>query len=260
MDCHTPGFPVHHQLPEVIHTHVHQVGDAIQPSHPLWSLSPSTFNLSQHQSLFQWVSSSHHVAKELEFQLQHQSFQWIFRTDFLYYWLVGSPCSPRDSQESSPTPQFKSINSSALSLLHIPTLTSIRSIQFLSFIEPIFAWKIPLVSLIFLKRSLVFPILLFSSISLHWSLKAFLSLLAILWSPSFKWVYLSFSPLLFTSLLFTAICKASSDSDFAFLHFFFLVMVLIPVSCTMSRTSVHNSSGTLSIRSSPLNLFLTSAI
>ena len=99
---------------------------------------------------------------------------------------------------------------------------------------------------IFLKRSLVFPILLFSSISLHWPLrKAFLSLLAILWNSAFKWVYLSFSPLLFTSLLFTAICKPSPNNHFAFLHFFFLGMVLIPVSCTMSGTSVHSSSGTL---------------
>ena len=97
------------------------------------------------------------------------------------------------------------------------------------------------VSLIFLKRSLVFSILLFSSISLHWSLKkAFLSLLAILWNSTFKWVYPSFSPLLFASLLFTAICKASSDSHFAFLHFFFLGMVLIPISCTMLWTSVHS--------------------
>ena len=81
--------------------------------------------------------------------------------------------------------------------------------------------KIPLVSLIFLKSSLVFPILLFSSVVLHWSLrKAFLSLLTILWNSAFKWVYLSFSPLPFTSLLFTAICKASSDDHFAILHFF----------------------------------------
>ena len=115
------------------------------------------------------------------------------------------------------------------------------------FIELIFAWDIPLVSLIFLRRYLVFPILLFSFISLHWSLrKAFLSLFATVWNSAFKWVYLSFSPLIFTSLLFTAICKASSDSHFAFLHFFFLVMILIPVSCTMSRTSVHSSSGTVS--------------
>ena len=82
MDCGTPGLPVHHQLPEFTQTHVHWVGDAIQPSHPLSSTSP-TFNFSQDQSLFQWVSSSHQVAKVLEVQLQHQSFQWIFRTDFL---------------------------------------------------------------------------------------------------------------------------------------------------------------------------------
>ena len=93
----------------------------------------------------------------------------------------------------------------------------VGSLPFLPFIEPNFAWNVPLVSLIFLKRSLDFPILLFSSISLHWLLrKAFLSLLAILWNYAFKCLYLSFSPLLFTSLLFTAICKASPDSRFAF--------------------------------------------
>ena len=124
---------------------------------------------------------------------------------------------------------------------------SVMSIPFLFFIEPIFAWNVPLVSLIFLMRSLVFPILLFSSISLHWSLrKAFLPLLAILRNAAFKWVYLSFSPLFFASLLFTGICKASPDSHFAVLHFYFLGMVLILVSCTMSPTSVHSSSGTLS--------------
>ena len=127
--------------------------------------------------------------------------------------------------------------------LYLISSASVRSIPFLSFIVPIFAWNVPLVSLIFLKRSLLFPLLLFSSISLHWSLrKAFLSLLAILWNSAFKWVYLSFYPLLFTSLLFSAICKASPDSHFAFLHFFFLGMVLIPVSCTMSRTSIHSLS------------------
>ena len=114
MDCSTPGFPVHRQLPELAQTHVHWVGDAIQRSHPLSSPSPPAFNLSQHQGLFKWVSSSHQVAKVLEFQLQHQSFQWTFRTDLLQNGLVGSPCSSRDSQESSPTPQFKSINSLAL--------------------------------------------------------------------------------------------------------------------------------------------------
>ena len=94
MNCNTPGLPVHHQLPEFTQTHVHRVGDVIQPSHPLSSPFPPAPNPSQHQAPFQW--------------------------------LVGSPCSPRDSQESSPTPQFKTINSSALSFLHSPTLTSIH--------------------------------------------------------------------------------------------------------------------------------------
>ena len=83
MDCSTPGLPVHHQLPEFTETHVHWVRDAIKPSHPLSSPSPPALNLSQHQGLSKWVSSSHQVAKVLAFQLQHQSFQWIFRTDFL---------------------------------------------------------------------------------------------------------------------------------------------------------------------------------
>ena len=112
--------------PEFTQTHVHRVSDAIQPSHPLSSPFPPTPNPSQHQSLFQWVNSSHEVAKVLEFQLQHHSFQRTPRTDLLQNGLVGSSCSPRDSEESSPTPQFKSINSSALSFLHSPTLTSIR--------------------------------------------------------------------------------------------------------------------------------------
>ena len=126
MVCNTPGFPVFHHLLEFAQIHDHWVSDAIQPSHPLLSPSPSVFNLSQHQGLFQWVGSSHQVAKVLEFQLQHQSFQWIFRTDFLQDGLVGSPCSPRDSQESSPISQFKSINSSVLSFLYGPILTSIH--------------------------------------------------------------------------------------------------------------------------------------
>ena len=75
MDCSTPGFPVYHQLLELTQTHVHCIGDAIQPCHPLLSPSPPAFNLSQHQGLFQWVSSSHQVAKVLEFQLRY--FQWI---------------------------------------------------------------------------------------------------------------------------------------------------------------------------------------
>ena len=108
MNRSTPGLPVHHQLPEFTQTHVHRVGDAIQPSHPLSSPSPPAPSPSQHQGLFQWVSSSNKVAKVLEFQLQHQSFQWTLRTDLLQDGLIGSPCGPRDSQESSIIPQFKS--------------------------------------------------------------------------------------------------------------------------------------------------------
>ena len=126
MNHSTPGLPVHHQLPEFTQTHVHWVGDVTWPPHPLLSPSPPAFNLSQHQGLSQWVSSFHQVAEVLTIQLQHQSFQWMFRTDFLEDGLVWSPCCPRDSQEPSPTPQFKSINSSALSFLYSPTLTSIH--------------------------------------------------------------------------------------------------------------------------------------
>ena len=146
--------------------------------------------------------------------------------------------------------------------LFLMSSASVRSVLFLSFIVPIFAWNVPLVCLLFLKRSLVFPILLFSSISLHSSLKkAFLSLLAILWNSAFRWIYLSFSylspsPLRFTSLLFWAICKASSDNHFAFLHFLFLRRVLITISYTILQTSIHSSSGTLSIKYNSLNLSL----
>ena len=127
-----PGLPVYHQLPEFTQTHVHRVSDAIQPSHPLSSPSPPAPNPSQHQGLFQWVNSSHEVAKVLEFQLQHRSFQRTPRADLLQNGLVGSPCSPRDSQESSPTPQFKSSNSLVLSFLHSPTLTSTHEEIFFS--------------------------------------------------------------------------------------------------------------------------------
>ena len=83
MNRRTPGLPGPHQLPESTQSHVHLVGDAIQSSHPLSSPSPPALNLSQHQGLFKWVSSSHEVARVLEFQLQHQSFQWTPRTDLL---------------------------------------------------------------------------------------------------------------------------------------------------------------------------------
>ena len=132
--------------------------------------------------------------------------------------------------------------------LFLLSSVSVGFIPFLSFIVPIFAWNVPFVSLILLKRSLVFPILLFSSISFHCSLrKAFLSLFAILWNSAFRWVYLSFSPLPFASLLFSALCKPFSDNHLAFLHFFFLEMVLITTSYTMLWTMR---------RSMPFHLFI----
>ena len=121
MKCSTPGFPVHHQLLDLAQTHVHRVSDAIQPSHPLSSPSPPAFNLSQHQGHLQWVSSSHQVAKILKLQLQHQSFQWKFRIDFLWDWLAWSPCSPRDSPRvfSNTTVQKHQLFSSRPSLWSI---------------------------------------------------------------------------------------------------------------------------------------------
>ena len=119
MDCSTPGFPVHHQLPEFtkLMSTESVMPSIIHPSHPLSLPFPPVLNLSQHQGLFQWVSSSYQVAKVLE--LQHQSFQWIFRIDFLEDWLVLSSCYTRDSQESSSAAQFENINSLALCLLFL---------------------------------------------------------------------------------------------------------------------------------------------
>ena len=117
MNLSTPGLPVNHQLPEFTQTHGHRASDAIQPSHPLSSPSPPVFNPSQHQGLFQWVNSSHEVAKELKFQLQHQSFQWTPRTDLLHDGLTGSPCSPSDSRVfSNTTVQKHQFFGAALSL------------------------------------------------------------------------------------------------------------------------------------------------
>ena len=120
-----PGLPVHHQLPEFTQTQVHRVSDAIQPSHPLASPSPSAPNPSQHQSLFQWVSSSHEVAKILEFQLQHHSLQRNPRADLLQNGLVGSPCSQSKglsrvfSNTTVQKHQFFSVQPSSQSNSHI---------------------------------------------------------------------------------------------------------------------------------------------
>ena len=126
MNCSTPGLPVHHQLPESTQTHIHWVSHAIQPSHPLLSPSPPALNFPQHQGLFKWVSSSHQVAKVLEVQLQHQSFQWTpglisFRMGWLDLLAVQGTLKSLLQH-----PQFKNINSLTLSFLYSSILTSIH--------------------------------------------------------------------------------------------------------------------------------------
>ena len=134
MNHSTSGLPVHHQLLEFTQTHIHRVSDAIQPSHSLSSPSPPASNPSQHQSLFQWVSSSHEMAKVLEFRLQHHSLQRNPRADLLQNGLVESPCSPRDSKSL-----LQHHSSKALILLHTaffivqlshPSMTTGKTIAF----------------------------------------------------------------------------------------------------------------------------------
>ena len=117
MTCSTPGFLVLHYLPEFAQTHIHWVNDAIQSSHPLLLL-PSIFSSIKDFSI-KWP-------KYWSFSFSYQPFQWVFRVHFLSDWLVCSPCSPRDSQESSPAPQSKSINSLVLRLLCGPTVSSVH--------------------------------------------------------------------------------------------------------------------------------------
>ena len=125
MDCTNPGLPVHHQVPELAQTHVHQVCNAIQPSHPLLSPSPPAFNLSQHKGLFYWSGLRNRQPKYWSFNFSISSSNEYsglisFRIDWFDLLAV------QGTQESSPTPQFKSINSSALSFLYSPTLTSMH--------------------------------------------------------------------------------------------------------------------------------------
>ena len=122
----TPGLPVHHQLLKSTQTHVHKVDDAIQPPHPLSSPSPLALNISQLQGLFKWVSSSHQVAPVLEFQLQHQSFQWTTQDWSSLGWTGWISSQSKGLSESFPTPEFKSISSSVLSFLYSPSLTSMH--------------------------------------------------------------------------------------------------------------------------------------
>ena len=141
MDCSTPSSSVLPHLQEFAQTHVYRVGDVIQPSHPLSSPSPPALNLFQHQGLFQWVSSSHQVAKVLEFQ--HRSVLPMNIQDlFPLRWTGWISLRPRDSQVTSPTPQFKSINSLALSPLYSPTLTSIHDYMTIALTRPTFVGKV----------------------------------------------------------------------------------------------------------------------
>ena len=119
MDCSKPGLPVPHRLPKFAQVHVHCISDAIQSFQPLTPCSPSALSLSQYQGLFQWVSCWHQVTKVLALQLQHQSFQWVFSVDLSYDWLVSSPCCSRGVQESSPAPQFESINKHQFSSIQL---------------------------------------------------------------------------------------------------------------------------------------------
>ena len=122
MECSAPGFLVLHCLLEFCSNSFPWSWWCYLTVSSFTTPSPLALSLSLHQGLFQWVSSSYQMTKVL----QLQSFQWIFRVHFLYNWLVWSLCSPGDSQESSPAPQFESINSSALSLLYSPTLTTVH--------------------------------------------------------------------------------------------------------------------------------------
>ena len=126
MDCNMPGFPGHHQLLELAQTHVHWVSDGIQPSHPLSSPSPPNFNLIPASGSFlvsQFFTSG---GQSMGVSASASVLLLNIQAWFPLGWTVRSPCSPRDSQASSPIPQFKSINSLALSFLYSPTLTSIH--------------------------------------------------------------------------------------------------------------------------------------
>ena len=120
MNCSTPGLTVQHQLPEFTQTHVHWLSDAIQPSRPLSSLSPLTFNFFPASRSFPMSQFSASGGQSIGISASTSVLPMNTQDWSPLGGLVGSPCSPRDSQESSPTPQFKSINSSALSFLHSP--------------------------------------------------------------------------------------------------------------------------------------------
>ena len=291
MDCSTPDFPVHHQLSEPAQTHIHQVGDTIQHlilCHPLFflpSIFPSIRVFSKESVLpirrpkywsFRFIiSPSKEYSGLISFRMDwfdllaaqgtlksllqyHSSKVLILWHSAFFIIQISHPYMT--TGKTIPLTRLTFVRKvmsmlfNMLSRLVIAFLS--RSITLLSFTEPIFAWNVPLVSLIFLKRSLVFPILLFSSISLHfsWGRLSYLSLLFFGTLHSNGYIFPFFLCLLL--LFFSAICKVSLDltNHFVFLHFFFLGIILIMASCTILWTSVHSSSGILFTKSSSLPL------
>ena len=207
MDCSSLGISVHHQLPELAQTHVCWVGDAIQLSHPLPSPSPPVFNLSQHQGLFQWVLCIR-WPKYRSFSISLISFK---------DWLVGSPCSPRDSQESS-TPQFKSFNSSLLSLLYSPALTSVHDYWKNHIFDYIWTFVSKVMSLLFNMLSRL--VITFLPKSKHLLISCFCHHLQRFWSTR-KWSLTLFP-------LFPSICHEVMGLDAMIL---LLLLLLICFSC-----------------------------
>ena len=218
MDWSTWGFSVLHYHLEFAQTHVHWVNDAIQPSYPLLPPSPPP-------SIFSSIVVMHPKA-HLNSHSRMSGSRWV----------------------TTPLWLFASLRVFVQFCVFLPPLNlyCFCEVHTISVLYPAHLYmKCSFGISKFLKIPLVFPILLFSSISLHCSLnKAFLFILAILWNCVFSWVY--FPYLLCILLLFFSQRKTSSDNHFTFLHFFFLGMVLVTTSCTMLWTSVHSSSGTLS--------------
>ena len=220
-----PGFTVSWSLLKLMS--IESVMPSNQPSHPLSSPSPPALNLSQHQGLLKWVSSSHQVAKILEFQLQHHSFQWTHRTDFLYDGLVGSACSPRDSQESSPIPQFINMYSSVLSFLHNPTLTSIHDSR-KTIALATHKWNATHFSLaIFLRVALV----------------VFLQLLSHVWFFVTPWTVACHTPLSFT--ISWSLLKFMSVESVMLSNHFFLCHSLLLLPPIFSRIRVFSNESAL---------------
>ena len=244
-DCSTPGSFVLHCILEFGQIHVHWVGDAISPSHPLLLPSPLAFSLSKHQGLFQLklvIPAKAHLTSDSRMS----GSRWVT----IPSWLSGSL-----------RPYLYSSFVYSCHLFLIP-FASVRFLLFLSFITPILAWNVPLRSPMLFKRDCPsFPFCCFPLFLciVHLRRPSYFSLLFFGTVHSDGCIF-HFSPLPYISPLSSAICQASSDSHFAFLHLFFFGMVLVTASSTVLQTSIHSSSGCLSTRLNPLNLLATSTV